>query len=554
MCRLSRSLAWVVFLLSTWPLAAAPSRVAVGDSRRVTARVTSAALFKNGLAMVTREALLPGAGEFVLADLPVPICGSFWVDPPAGAKLASAIASSEPQHRLREAVQMIDLLRANVGKQVEVETYQGWTSGVLRKVPEAIPELPLRLSRTPDSDRARYGTWRVGEVSNVGRPGYVLIETEQGNWAVSPDQIRSVRAESLSTEYAESRPGAALTLHVTGNGGKLKVTYLTWGLTWSPSYQVTVLDAAHAKVELKATILNEVEVLDKATLRLTTGYPNLRFAGTIDPLALVGDIQDYLDSLSPRRGGSDRAYLGQQVMLANAYYERLGESPASAAEPVVGEQVEDLFFYPLEQVTLDRGQRGYYPLFEKTVPCESIYTWEVDAVTDTYGRSEERDEVEPPPVWHALKLTNDGELPWTTGPALTLRDGRALGQDLLLYTGAGRGTELKVTRAVDVQAESRETEVERERDAGRFNGRTYDRVTVKGELRLLNHKPTDLNLRLTRPKLSGELVSSNPTAEVRKLADRLQSVNPTCELEWNLALKAGDKAYLTYTYKVFVRP
>jgi len=106
---------------------------------------------------------------------------------------------------------------------------------------------------------------------------------------------------------------------------------------------------------------------------------------------------------------------------------------------------------------------------------------------------------------------------------------------------------------VEVQAESRETEADRERGAAKFNGVTYDRVTVKGELRVFNHKASEITLRVTRPQMPGELVTSNPTAEVRKLAEGLRAVNPVSELAWEVALKAGDKAYLTYTYKVFVR-
>ena len=42
-------------------------------------RVTRVGLFKNGLAEVTRRAVLPGAGRYELGEVPDPVHGTFWI-------------------------------------------------------------------------------------------------------------------------------------------------------------------------------------------------------------------------------------------------------------------------------------------------------------------------------------------------------------------------------------------------------------------------------------------------------------------------------------------
>ncbi|MBI2297674.1 MAG: hypothetical protein HYU66_01760 [Armatimonadetes bacterium] len=523
----------------------------------IQAPVTGASLFKNGLAAITREATLPAAGEYVLEGMPVPIHGSFWVTPPPNGGIVEAEAFPHPRTRQAPARGMADLLRANLGRAVEIQTAEGWVSGTVKRLPDRIVATAPRSYNRGDDAALRYGEPVVTPTPDNSWAEALILATDKGDTALALNRVLSIRAPELATTFDETRPGGALRLKVDG-GGAIQITYLCWGLTWAPSYRIGILDDKSARIELKASVLNDAEELKAARVHFVTGYPNLAFAGILDPLSLRGDTNDFLNWLSrpaePRRSAS----MAQQVAM-NVYDSADAEAPGPRGpEAPPGGQVEDLFFYPRDDVSLDIGARGYYPLLAANVPCKALYTWEIGSSLDDYNRwrgyeRDDRGAIPPPPVWHVLHLTNKTQMPWTTGPALSMRDGLVLGQDLLTYTGRGREVDVKVTRAANVRAEHRETEIARERSATRFYGSAYDRITVKGEMRLFNDTDREIRLRVTRSPLDGELVSAAPAAESRALAERLNAVNPRQELRWELSVSAGDKLYVTYQYKVYVR-
>lgn len=94
--------------------------------------------------------------------------------------------------------------------------------------------------------------------------------------------------------------------------------------------------------------------------------------------------------------------------------------------------------------------------------------------------------------------------------------------------------------------------MERERNAARFYGSSYDLVTVKGELKLRSHLDKKARVEVTK-ELSGEVVETAPEAEDIPTAKNLRRVNTHHRLVWDIEVEAGKDATLTYTYKVYVR-
>jgi len=244
----------------------------------IDARISEASVFKNGLAFVVRLAGVPGPGEYVLRNLPVPVHGSFWVLPEAPATtIAEAVAFSSPSGETDAAITLVDLLRANVGKKVEVRTEaDGWVAGTVLQVPEREPRLPI--ARSGSSDYGGYWSpphaYRPPDPGAGAAPesaGFVLLKTATGTLALPPGQVKGVRSsDDLSQRVLRSRPGAALRIKVAGGGGRLRIAYLTWGLTWAPSYQVDISDAKEASLRCKAVLINDVDPLDGATVNFVT--------------------------------------------------------------------------------------------------------------------------------------------------------------------------------------------------------------------------------------------------------------------------------------------
>lgn len=522
-------------------------------------KVTEAAPFKNGLALVVREGRIPAAGEYLLLGLPTAVHGSFWLQPSDGVKIASATACLVARPGAREAYSMLDLLRANVGREVEVQTQDGWLKGTLASVPAKPVDSPLPVAPT-SSGRYDGGAYRPPRVARepAEAPGFVLLDTADGRTALAPGRILAVKGKELAT-VTSGEPAAAIRVKLTG-AGTLRLTYLVFGLTWAPSYRVEVLDGDQAKVSLKATLLNDVEDLNDSTVRFITGYPNLRFATTPDPMGLMGDVSDFLASLQPRRFPWQQPVVAQNMMVQMQDYGFAGVPAGAAEEPPApsGERAGDLFFYSLPGCTLPAGQRGYYPLLETAGPCWDRYEWDIADALDRWDRwqpwwqqNRGEDRGQTPEIWHVLKLKNTGQIPWTTAPALVLSGGRILGQDTIFYTSPKAETRLKVTRAVDIRAEHRESEVSREASV-RMAGVRCVPVTIKGELRLWNDKGEDVTVSITKD-LSGELLSASLKPEVRKVTEDLNRLNPRQETIWQVPLPAGAKFYVSYVYKLYVR-
>ena len=178
-----------------------------------------------------------------------------------------------------------------------------------------------------------------------------------------------------------------------------------------------------------------------------------------------------------------------------------------------------------------------------------MYEW---SIADTI-ESRSRDENAQAEIWHSVRLTNDTKIPWTTAPAMTMKDGHLLGQDTLRYAAVGGRTTVRITRAIDVQGEQAEYEVARDRNSESFYGRSYDKVTVRGEIRAINHKREGVRLEIEK-LIQGELKKNPDGAVAATIAEGLRQVNPTVRLTWSKQLEPGAPTVLGYEYTLFVRP
>ncbi|MBW2570126.1 MAG: hypothetical protein JRE47_12375, partial [Deltaproteobacteria bacterium] len=147
---------------------------------------------------------------------------------------------------------------------------------------------------------------------------------------------------------------------------------------------------------------------------------------------------------------------------------------------------------------------------------------------------------------------NTSKTPWTTAPAQTIKDGLIIGQDTLNYTPSEGKSTLRITQAINVEAEQVEMEIDRKREAARFYGSSYDLVTVEGKLAVTNMQFKAAMLEITK-NISGEIKTSEPEAAVEKLAKGLKQMNTSLKLTWTIDLEPGEHKELEYTYEVYVR-
>lgn len=549
--------AWSTLLLVVLLAASIAGALPAAQPAQWQGEVKRIALFKNGLGFFVREGALPDAATVQMGPFAAASHGTFWVSYPDRVALTSLVGHEAKVPEQVPATSLAELLRANVGREVVVQ-------------PAAENAPPIRgklLSVATDREPPRPDpyAWGVADPRYRGLPvdmgRLALVQTDNGVVGFDPLAVRQVTVLGEGPAATWQREKKAWQLEArlakAAPGQPLAASYLAKGITWAPSYIVDMSDPKQARITAKAEILNEAESLSGVHVDLVTGYPNLRFSDIASPLAGKDTLAGFLQALmrgesTSAQGGARYAVMNQIASYADAEAAPVMPDYRAAA---TGATVEDLFFYPVEQVTLAKGEVGYYPLFTIRTPYVAVHQWEIpDYVNeeDRYGdrRREGRDAQEE--VWHALKLTNAGKLPWTSAPAQVVKGDQLLGQDMLTYTPTGAETVLRITRAMSVKAEQDEVETDRQRDVVQMYGYSFDRVTVQGKLQVTNHKAEPITLEITK-HLSGEVKGTSPEAKVERPAKGLRRMNPSQLLTWSLSLKPGERREITYTYEALIR-
>lgn len=550
--------------------------MARAESARANTELKQVALFKNGLGFFVLEVTVPSGKKSFNIIPPGRAChGTFWVSHPSTMKLQAVVAREIESQEFVDVVTIADMLSANVGSSVRL-LYRGREEVVEGRITYVARDQKDIGSQAYGAAWGGYGG-RYDIPASV-RPGSMIVETDSGEVCIGTADVEKVEFLDGKAKKAVRGDSKSIQLQVKmgapARGKKLTVSYLAWGITWAPSYIVDIADGDKARISGKAVVINEVCDLDDVTVQLVTGVPHLRFSEVVSPIAWRQTLALFLESLAWAQSERDEpgGVMGQIVGAYGGYggiggyggggyggFMGAGVAPVMPeyGVPKEGQTAEDLFLYPVENVQLKKDESGYYPLFTESVVFKHIYLWEIPDYVDEeeryYYDRRRREKPEPrEDVWHCLRMENDTKVPWTTGPAETVKEGLILGQDILRYTPRKSKTTLRITKAVSVKAEQTELEVARKREAERFYGDYFDLITVDGKLSVRNFQPKAITLEITKT-LSGEVKASEPKAVIEKQARGLRRMNGLVNLTWTVELGPGERKDLSYTYEVYVR-
>ncbi len=526
--------------------------VPAGAVETLESKPVDAFVFKNGYSLTAVEVELPTEpGVYRISHLPDSSLGAFWLTWPQGAELTNIKATVAETETDVDASSIVELLEANIGASVQVADDDAWYRGVIKAVPKRSQEpivYPKDENVVPPPDPDERGSILIlddGEQTQV--MSLRSIEKVRFLGAEAQMKLKRLSRENV-VEFELSAPPSLA-------GRTMLVQYLAKGLSWSPSYVVDITDEDNAVISAKAVLVNDLIGLKDARAELVTGYPHLAFSDKSSHFSLK-PLHQLIEELG--RKTQERYFAGDEVMLKQAAsYDAMGmgRAPSMPSQPVEGSAEEDLFFYPLDGVTLKKGERGYFPIFADEIPYEHIYTLALPEVIqpDVYIHQRGAQPTPDPVVWHTLKLENESSSPWTTAPAMTMKNGRILGQDVLKYTPRGATNDLKITQAVAVKAEHNEYEIERS-NSQRFGSVNYVNVSVKGEVRVINYKDGPIELEIEKI-VTGQVVDATGVSEVNKLVKGVQNINPQSQLIWKKTVEPGvDHALsLDYVYSIFVR-
>jgi hypothetical protein len=221
-----------------------------------------------------------------------------------------------------------------------------------------------------------------------------------------------------------------------------------------------------------------------------------------------------------------------------------------------GMAAEDLYFYPVKDMTLKKDETAWIPLFSAEMPYKHIYTWAIKDFIDAddhYRTEQEPQERKPgEEVWHSCRLTSTLTMPLTTAATEFVTNSEFTGQDICYYTPPRGETTIRINKALNIIADQGEIEIERKRGAAEFHGYRYDLVKVKGELKIRSKLDKQVTMEITK-ELSGDVLESMPKSKDIKTAKGLKQVNPKHILTWIVELKPNEEQNILYQYQVYIR-
>jgi hypothetical protein len=519
------------------------------------------AIFKNGYVLTYREGQARMTnGWAYTTDVPIGVLGTVWgYSTTPQVRVTQLLASEADRKENFRVGSLEELLVANEAAHVRLHTFQDKVHDGELLVLNSRPETSTATTRagdeeTPESTSARSGT------------PIIALKTAEGILAFRLEQIAYVEI------LGQPKLNKVITLKehrlaIKTEGGSstqpvgLGVAALERGIRWIPAYRLEVKGdpIREAKLELEAMVINELTDIREGEMYFVVGVPHFLYRDILSPLSLsstFAGVSSYFSQASANQ------YANAIMTQAGGDFRASGtlQNPSPSSPTVMEEEqapslaADELFLYRADRINLRKGERASLRLFSLTVPCSEVFEWTIadQPPPQPYGN-------QPPivdlrsSIWYALKLKNQTSMPWTTGPALSFREWKPLGQDILTFTPVGTDTIVRVTPATDVMGVHRQEEKQRVRTTLRQNGADYeyDLITVEAtvKLRNLRRQPIDIGIRRT---LTGAVEEVSDKGMATREGFDLQSVNPRTNLKWELNLPPGEKE-LRYVYKVYVK-
>lgn len=563
-----RALQRFAFAIATcvaWSFAA--RFAAAQDSQLKTAAV---AAFKNGLAFVVKQGdvhLEAGVGN--LEPVPSATLGSLWIAPnDPGASLDQVIARRYRVLTRQSMTALSAVLLANAGKVVTV-------------IDSSQKEYTGEIVGFAESDKAKKLAENSGSHADANGQGFYLNSAAPAPAAHVPPEFLLLKSDGkllalyfhniarvvlppdavLKESQEEEHKALQFKVKGTKDHARLTMGYLEHGLGWTPSYLISLQDDKKAQITMQAVLVNDAEDLKNTDLFFVVGVPNFAYSNIPSPMALQQNLLEFMQAAARKDDMSNVRYSNALTgqMIGGIMDAEAGPNFVSTIEELQGSPEEDLFLYTRKDVTLAQGERATYNVFSDTVNYEHIYEWDLEDQprVDAFGIAQNiqaagTDRSTKQNIWHALRLKNSTNFPWTSAPTLVISGSKPLAQDTLIYTPKTARSILKLTIATDIRSSHEENEVERQRDIQRRHNYNYDQVTVEGKLTVKNYKSIAVQLSIT-DRVRGTVESQTDDGKSEKLAEAITVDNPLSRLTWEITLQPGEEKIIKYRYKLWLR-
>lgn len=534
-----------------------------------TPEVKRVAVFKNGYAFTYREGTAQTTGGWAYTtNTPIGVLGTIWgYSTSPNVKVMQLLASENEKREMERVTDIAEILLANEGARIRfTDTYN--TTKIFEGTYEIVSRNRNFAAPIVRTD-AYTDEYREDQI-------VIALKTETGVMLFPVGAIRNIEIvgqPKMEKPKLSKENRLALKIEGAKDGENIDLGIAAFerGIRWIPAYRVEVKGSPvkEAKLELEAMLINELTDLKNSEIFFVVGVPHFLFQEQMSPLSMntaFAGVSSYFASgnRNNRRDAYSNAIMAQSTADSSYRY-----NEDEDATPTVSDEersntfsAEQLFLYQAKDINLKKGQRASLRLFSLTVPATEVFEWTLNDAPNTQQRYLEYssgDTSRPlmadlsSKVWYALRLKNQTGMPWTTAPALSFREWKPMGQDMLSFTPVGGENILRVTPATEVIGTHTLEEKSRVPTSMKYAGSTYtfDLVTVEGTIKLKNIKKDVVEVVLTR-NFVGDAVSATDAGKISREGLNLQAVNPNAVIKWNLSLPPGEKE-IKYVYKIYVR-
>ncbi len=591
--RVTQSLLVLAFVAGT-----GCSSGAAGDAQpgELTLNMDRVIVFKDGYALFVKRAVGTTDADGQLYTDSVPdsaILGSFWAVPRNGRLLS--MTAGEEKVETREAkeslcLRNIDLLQANRGKNCTVwlsdkTELTGTIFEVLAEQKETrLPTAPhVHVNVLSSRSATAAGSTNATVTVPVLSGSLFVLRTGTGDVTIPVEQVQRLSVADMTLRHAreektvETQKRLRFQFEKAGRKQEMLLFHFGPGVRWIPTYRIELAAGKNrekeARIALQAEIINEAEDLADVPFHLVVGVPNFRFKDTVSPLSLERTLRNALRQAAPQVMAQISNTFSNAMMTQRVSPDmersraRRGAGALRLPSELAADKNQDLFVYTSAALTLRKGQRAAIPLFTATAPYRDVYTWNLHVQRHGIDTAPSGAASASPlvlsknEVWHQVDITNNTEVPWTTGPALIMQDLQPLAQELLTYTPPGAQLRLPVTVAVDIHGAFTEEETGRKLKALHWDHHQYALVSKRGTLKLASFKSLPAACEVTC-RMGGKVTSASNDGQVRlspyQAGDWKQyrgsgAVNNHSEVTWRFDLKPDESAERTVDYEYYVR-
>jgi hypothetical protein len=557
------------------------------DSKKIPIKEIS--VFKDGHVFVLHEGVVPtnDKGDVLVDYLPSPVLGTFW--PYSAEPTAKLVGVSSGRRKVsieRTALDLNSLIAANIGAEVLI-TEKSLLNTPSEKYQATILALPNRSSEELALTSSPNDLERLAVKSNI-----VLLKTSNGTKVLPIEKIEDITfTNSFKAKVSEEEFRNQMTLNLdwgkqkTPQSAKVGYVYVQKAIRWIPSYRVDIDGNGNAVIKLQATLINDLADLDKVSANLIVGVPSFAFEGTIDPIAIQQTASQLsFESANVLRNnnfsisGIDNNDITRQQITRNQSIDSSTQSEGFRLDDNTS-QKEDLFVFKLKDISLKKGERMVFTLSEQTLKYKDVYVVNIPfSPPSEFARditSQQQLEIvrlmRTPKATHKLRIVNNGNYPFTTAPALVVKEGSVLSEGILTYTAIGATTDLDITKAINILVKKTDTETKRTPNAKRWNGSDYSKIDLSSSITLTNLYSQTVYLEINR-YVVGSVSTVTNEGEVKNInileddsflglesvsgryASNLPSwvyLNGASKVSWKTTLETGKKLNFDYTWHYF---